>query len=107
MNALIPLPHRLGKYKGRTYSRYTVRVTQSGIGWQNSLDVEIVAATPADAVNAVQRELAPKVEQPTEFETVGPAGGRHSRFTGWESMVAAKMFACRPDYCQLALFAKR
>jgi hypothetical protein len=103
MRDLIPLPHKLGSYRGKNYSRYTVRVTQSGIGWEHHADFEIIAESPKAAVNAIQDELAPRMGRPTEFETVGPAGGKCHRFCGWESLVAYQMFACRPESGQLPL----
>ena len=103
MRDRIPMPHKLGRYRGHTYWRYTVRVLQSDVGWQQHRDVVIVAESPAAAVNAVRDEFAPHVWRPTEFETAGPAGGITHRYVGWESLVGAKMFAERGQYEQLIL----
>jgi hypothetical protein len=98
------LPCKLGKYRGKTYSRYTVTVKQSGLSrglWERDTQVEVVAASPAEACWAIQREIAPHLEHPTEFLCAGPKGGITSRFIGWESLVGWQMLASRPDSRQL------
>ena len=97
------LPRFLGTYKGRRYSRYAVVVTQSGIDWEHHQEIPVVAESPAAAVNLVRDEVAPKVDYPVEIETLGPKGGRVARFVGYESLIAAKMFAVRSDWSQLFL----
>ena len=43
------------------------------------------------------------MEHPTEFECLGPKGGVTHRYVGFEGLIAAQMFACRPDWTQLKL----
>jgi hypothetical protein len=102
----LTLPHKLGKYKGEAYYRFTVRLTQSGLGrdfWEHQIEADIIAPSAIAACNAIRDEFAPLVEHPTEFECAGPAGGVTPRFVGYEPMIAAQMFACRPDWKQLNL----
>jgi len=103
MNANLTLPHKLGTYKDRTFWRFVVRLTQSSINVKHQLEFDIVAASAAEACNAIRGEVAPKLEYPAEFECAGPRGGITHRWVGWEAITAAKMFACRPHYTQLKL----
>jgi len=96
------LPHKLGKYRGKTYSRYTVNLQQSGLCWENNLQVEIVAESPAAACNALQSEFGPFLQRPTEFTTLGARGGITHRYLGWESLVGAHLWAARSNTEQLA-----
>lgn len=100
----IPLapPHKHAQpLNGRTVWTFFVRVSQSGVRdaqhdelfWINQKGVEVVAHTAADACNLVRDLIAPHVERPTEIETIGPKGGRTGRFIGWDSLIAARMFA--------------
>ena len=102
---MLSSPQKLGKYRGKTYYRFPVRLTQSGVGrdfWEHQIEVDIIAPSATAACNAIRDEFAAKVEHPTEFECLGPQGGVTYRFVGFESMISAKMFACdiQPDYQQ-------
>jgi hypothetical protein len=102
----LTLPHLLGTYKGKKYSRYTVHVRQSGLNrtyWERHGDLEIIARSPAEACNAIKDEIAPRVDDPTEFFCAGPKGGVTSRFVGWESLIWAKMCAQRSELVQTVL----
>ena len=104
MNAL-PLPHKLlNKYFGKQYYRFQVVLTQSGLGrtyWEHKVALPIIAATPAEACNAIKDEFAASFENPTEIECAGPKGGVTHRFVGYESLIWAKMCADNPDKDQL------
>lgn len=110
MNLRLPHKHLL-KYKGKTYSTYYVRISQSGVRdqshdelhWCNESLVPVIAQSPADAIRLVQDEIGHLVQHPTEFECMGPKGGIVHRFIGWESMIAQQMFHCRPMFEQLTL----
>jgi hypothetical protein len=81
----------LGKYRGKKYYRFTVYFEQSGIGWNISRPMAIIASSAIEACNAIRNEFAHTLEYPAEFICCGPAGGRVDRFVGWESMIWAKM----------------
>lgn len=103
-----PLPKRLGVYQGKTFSRYSVVLTQSGLDrelWSREGIVEVVAESPKAACWLVKDEFAPLVNHPTEIECAGPKGGLSHLFIGWESMIWAKMCAT-PKGEQLMLFAR-
>lgn len=75
---MLSSPQKLGKYRGKTYYRFPVRLTQSGVGrdfWEHQIEVDIVAPSATAACNAIRDEFAAKVEHPTEFECLGPQGG--------------------------------
>jgi hypothetical protein len=106
MKTSLRFPTKLGKYRGTQYWRFTVRLTQSGLNrtyWEHDAEVQIIAPSPAAACNAIKDEFAAQMEHPTEFECPGPKGGIAHRFLGFEGMIAAQMFACRPDWQQLKL----
>jgi len=85
---------------GRRVSRYTVRVVRNEraasphaplddmLASGEEVEVEVLAASPADAANLVRDEWAPH-EPCVEVLTWGPKGGCTSRFVGWESHIGA------------------
>ena len=107
MNTSLRFPIPLSRYQGKRYFRFTVRVKQSGLArelWERAWEFPVIASTPADACNLIRDEVAPKVNDPTEIECLGMKGGITHRWIGYESLIAAKMFSCRPDFAQLPLF---
>jgi hypothetical protein len=103
---LLP-PTPLLPYRGKKFFRFHVRVMQSGLDrtiWERSALVPVIASSAVAAIRLVQEEFGPIVNDPTEFECAGPKGGITHRFIGWESLVAWKMFACRPAGKQLELY---
>jgi hypothetical protein len=86
-------PHKLGKYRSKTYSRYTVYLQQSGLDWSDQAAVQIVASSPVEACNTVRDEFTTQIHYPTEFICAGPKGGIVSRFAGWETIIGSKLFA--------------
>lgn len=106
MKTPLQFPAPLGKYRGKQYWRFTVRLSQSGVSrtfWQHDAEVQIIAPSPAAACNAIKDEFAAGMEHPTEFECLGPKGGVTHRYVGFEGLIAAQMFACRPGWTQLKL----
>lgn len=104
MNAKPALPHRLGKYRGVQYWRFTVAVVQSGVErdlWMHRMAIQIIAPSPAEALRAIKAEFWGRVSYPTEFVTLGPRGGVESRFIGWDSVIMGQMDRGLPDPCQL------
>lgn len=104
MNRYLKLPKLLGTYRGRSYSRYYVVLTQSGLDrdfWISRAAIEVVAESPSAACNLVKDEIAAKVNHPTEIECMGPKGGITSRFIGYDALIWAKMQAAQPDERQL------
>jgi len=106
MNTLrFPIP--LSRYHGKRYFKFTVRVRQSGLDrqlWERAWEFPIIASSAAEACNSIRDEVAPKVNDPTEIECLGMKGGVTHRWIGYESLIAAKMFSCRPAGEQLPLF---
>lgn len=99
----LKMPYPLSSYFGKRYYRFMVQLKQSGISWEHSETVEVIAPSASAACNLVKDEFAPLVERPTEIECLGPKGGSTGRFIGYESLIAAKMFAERGDWEQLKL----
>ena len=68
----IPLPHKLGRDRGRVYWRHFVLVAQDWLDrdlcHEDAL-VEVISPSPADAANLVREEIAPRVERPTSIRS--------------------------------------
>lgn len=93
-------PHRLGKYRGKTYWRYHVVVAQDGLDrdlWHGKASCDVIAANPDDAVNLVRDELADKVDYPTSVVTCGPKGGIVERFIGYMTLIGSRIGNCRGE----------
>jgi hypothetical protein len=105
MNLHFPIP--LSRYQGKRYFKFTVHVKQSGLDrqlWERNCEFPVIAQSAAEACNLIRDEVAPLVNDPTEIECAGMKGGVTHRWIGYESLIAAKMFSCRPDFTQLSLF---
>lgn len=102
----IPLPRKLGRYRGQTYWRHYVLVAQDWLDadlcHEDAL-IDVIAPSPADAANLVREEIAPRVERPTSIRCKGPRGGITERFIGWETMIGSRLFQPRPAATQLPL----
>jgi len=101
-----PLPHPLGTYRGKKYSRYSVVLRQSGLNrtlWQHERVAEVIAESPKAACWFIKDEFAPLVDYPTEIECAGPKGGIAHLFIGYDALIWAKMCAPKPDWAQLTL----
>ncbi len=97
---------RLGKYKGKQVSLFTVQVSCNEIvtitlnpDHARKFTVKVVAHNASEALNYV-RDL---IDWPalTEFHTYGIRGGAQSRFIGYDSFIGCQMF--KPVSKQLAL----
>ena len=107
MSPALHFPIPLSKYHGKQYFKFQVRVSQSGLShtlWSRGVTFPVIAASTAEAVNLIRDEVAPKVDDPTEIECLGMKGGVTYRWLGYDSLIAAKMFAARPAMEQLPLF---
>lgn len=94
------LPHRLGKYRGKTYWRYHVVVAQDGLDrdiWHGEASCEVIAPKPEDAANLVRDELCDKVDYPTSVVTCGPNGGIVERFIGYMTLIGSRIGNCRQE----------
>ena len=100
------MPVKVSRYFGKQYYRFHVRVTQSGLDrelWSRHAIVPVISHSPVAAVRLVREEFAPLVNDPTEFECLGPKGGVTHRYVGYEGLIMARMWGVSSDYEQLKL----
>lgn len=94
------IPHRLGKYRGKTYWRYHVVVSQDGLDsdlWHGEASCDVIASKPEDAANLVRDELCDKVDYPTSVVTCGPKGRIVERFIGYMTLIGSRIGISRRE----------
>lgn len=94
------IPHRLGKYRGKTYWRYHVVVSQDGLDsdlWHGEASCDVIASKPEDAANLARDELCDKVDYPTSVVTCGPKGRIVERFIGYMTLIGSRIGISRNE----------
>lgn len=93
------------RYRGKRYVRCAVVVVMSSLYGHKEIVVrDIIAESPADAIELVRREHAeicaknPDSIRPVEFHSWGVKGGHVFRYSGWETLIGEAIFRARnPD----------